>query len=301
MDQKPYKTIDEQVEILKDRGLIISDEDYAKRCLTQLNYYRLSGYTLTLRKNNSFYKNITFENVMDIYNFDRQLKLYVLNYLKDIEISLRTHIGYILGSMDSDKPAYLNAGCYISDAHYNRVLEELKDALADSKNEAFVKHHQTKYRGSLPSWVMVETLSFGALSRLFSSLKQDIKCDICDAYYNQIRPQVVENLLEGLVVLRNICAHHSRIYNRGIPNTPKMSKVDNDFFIDNGYERNEIGKKLFFRLVIIDRLIEDANFLSKMISDIDALSYKYPFVQLRHYGFKADWKNMVSEINKQYK
>lgn len=67
MDQKPYKTIDEQVEILKDRGLIISDEDYAKRCLTQLNYYRLSGYTLTLRKNNSFYKNITFSVLNGIH------------------------------------------------------------------------------------------------------------------------------------------------------------------------------------------------------------------------------------------
>ena len=304
MDNKPFRTIDEQLDILKERGLLIYDEDFAKECLRQLNYYRLSGYTLTLRKNDQFYKSITFENIMQIYNFDRQLKLLVLNYLEDIEISLRTHIGYVLGNRDltqSSNLSYLDPSNYVSTTHYDQIQSELTSAIGDNKNEAFIKHHKSKYNGKLPSWVIVETLSFGTLSRLFSSLNQDIKNEICGDYYNHIRPQVIENIMEGLVVLRNICAHHSRLYNRGIPNTPRMPKPENEFYLKQGYEKNEIGKKLFFRLVMIDRITENKDFMNILISDIKQLSNNYPFVKLSHYGFKTNWHDIIYEVNKNYK
>jgi len=74
MDIKPFKTISEQIDILKQKNLIINDEKAAANILAHINYYRLSGYTLTLRKNDRFYNNVSFEQVMQIYNFDAELR-----------------------------------------------------------------------------------------------------------------------------------------------------------------------------------------------------------------------------------
>lgn len=303
MNPKPYKTIDEQISILEDRGLHIENIDYVKECLTNLNYYRISGYTLTLRKNDKFYKDITFEDVMQIYNFDKELKLIVLKYLEDIELSLRTHIGYVLGRQDTEEStelSYMKIENYVSKEHHDEIMEELQYAIGDNRNEAFIKHHQTKYHGRLPVWAMVETLSFGVLSRFFSSLDQNIKKEICDKYYHGIRPQRIENMIEGLVVLRNICAHHSRLYNRGLPNTPRVSKENLDFYVEKGYEKNDIGKKVFFRFVMMDRLIERNSFVDELSNDIDDLCRKYPFVRLSHYGFKENWQDIIRALNKEY-
>lgn len=89
-DVKPFKTIEEQIAILEDRGLIIEDEEYAKKSLANLNYYRLSAYTLTLRKDDHFYDNIHFSDVMQIYNFDMELRAALMYLLESIEVSMRT-------------------------------------------------------------------------------------------------------------------------------------------------------------------------------------------------------------------
>ena len=94
LEVKQFKTIDEQIKILESRGLIIDDREKAKQSLSNLNYYRLSGYTLTLRKNDRFYKNVKFSEVMQIYNFDMELRAALMYLLESIEISMRTYIAY---------------------------------------------------------------------------------------------------------------------------------------------------------------------------------------------------------------
>ena len=91
---KPFKTIEEQISILEDRGLKIDDEEVAKKFLANLNYYRLSAYTLTLRKDNHFYANVYFSDVMQIYRFDMELRAALMYLLESIEVSMRTYIGY---------------------------------------------------------------------------------------------------------------------------------------------------------------------------------------------------------------
>ena len=296
MDLKPFLTVEEQLALLKSRGLIIEDDDAALSCLHQLNYYRLSGYTLTLRRGNKFYKDITFSDVMQIYNFDRELKMLLLQWLEDVEISLRTHIGYVLGSIGPT--SYLDSSSFVSDAHHDIFRKELSNALKDNKNEAFVKHHNTKYGGVLPSWAIIETLSFGAISRLFSNLDVNIKKEICSSYYINLRYTYIENWLESLVVTRNLCAHHARLFNRGLPNAIKFGKDDFDYFLNIGFDTNAIGKKLFFPIVVLDRISHDHADL--FINGINNLIKKYPFVSIKHYGFPDDWENVLSTLNEKY-
>lgn len=93
-DVKSFKTIEEQICILENRGLIIDDKELAKAFLSNLNYYRLSAYTLTLRKDNHFYDNVHFSDMMQIYNFDMELRAALMYLLESIEVSMRTYIGY---------------------------------------------------------------------------------------------------------------------------------------------------------------------------------------------------------------
>ncbi len=90
MSTKDFKTIDEQLEILRSRGLIIDDENIAKDFLLYNNYYRISGYSLTLRKNNIFSKSASFQNIIDIYNFDHELRHLILQYLEIIEVRMKS-------------------------------------------------------------------------------------------------------------------------------------------------------------------------------------------------------------------
>ena len=94
MEEKKFKTIDEQLEILKSRGLIIEDESVAKEFLLYNNYYRVSGYSLTLRKNDIFYESTTFQNIIDIYNFDHEFRHIILKYIENIEVKFKSIYAY---------------------------------------------------------------------------------------------------------------------------------------------------------------------------------------------------------------
>lgn len=297
---KPFKTIDEQIDLLEnEKGLIINSKEYAKYCLSNLNYYRISGYSLTLKKCDKFANNISFEDIMQIYNFDRELKLLLLTYLEDIEISLRTHIAYELGKQDTDPNAhisYMGSNNFISESHYNRFLDDIRADIEHCKEEAFIKHHKRKYGSLLPSWVLVETLSFGKISKFFSSLSVPLQKSISENYYNNIRYTALNNLFEGLVILRNICAHHSRLYNRGISLKPDFSTKEINYLIKQRYESGQIGSSLFFRLLVIIRLSPLPNIKEDIITNIKQLCGKYPFVDLRYYGFKPNWIEIIDTL-----
>ena len=298
MKHKPFKSYDEQIDLLRSKGLTINDPDFARKSLSELNYYRLSGYSLVLRKNDKFYPGVTFEDIMEIYNFDKELKIILLGYLEDIEVSLRSHIAYELGKLDVDEDSSISYRCkenFASDEHFERFMQDLAVAHRDNKHEAFVKHHDTKYSGALPVWAMVETLSFGSASRLFHSLGIPLQKQICAVSYPGMRYITVSNWLEGLVVLRNLCAHHARLFNRGFVISPSFSPDVIEAFENCGYERNQIGKRLFFRLVVIARLSPRADIVERIITDISELSRKYPGVKLSHYGFLPGWEDILVE------
>lgn len=300
MSHKPFKTIGEQIELFKIRGLSIQDEESAAEVLLNTNYYRLSGYTLTLRKDNKFAKGTTFDDVMQIYYFDKDLRALLLKYLEDTEIELRSHIAYELGKMDTDpdeKVSYMKPTTFVTETHFNQFLEDLQSAHKNSSNEAFVKHHDTKYGGVMPVWAMIETLSFGSLSRMFSGLDITLKKQIAQTYYPGLNGKVLDNWFEGLVVLRNACAHRARLFNRGFIMSPNFAKNDDAYFRSQGYDGSQIGKRLFFRLIVLIKISSNpVKTRESLISDIESLCQKYPFVDLKNYGFMKNWKDMFNYL-----
>lgn len=290
MESKPFKSIKEQIQILKERGLIINDEDYAYKTLSHINYYRLSGYTLTLRRNNKFYNNITLEKVMQIYNFDAELRVDLLYLLEYIEVSFRTHFGYF-HSEKYGPLGYLDGQKFVNKSHYEKFNSNILQLIYENeKNEIFVKHHNEKYNGKFPCWVIVELMSFGCLSRGFKNLFDEVKEDICKEFYFPIPYEYVENWLQGFVILRNICAHRGRLYNRYISFSPRLSPKDKKLFKGSNLDLNKQTKQIFAYLYVSFKLISDDEIKNNFICRFKMLMEKYPFVKLSHYGFPEEWE-----------
>lgn len=292
-DIKPFKTIEEQIAILEDRGLIIEDEDYAKKTLSNLNYYRLSAYTLTLRKDDCFYDNVRFSDVMQIYNFDMELRAALMYLLESIEVSMRTYIGYYhaksfgaLGYYEED--AFEDANRFHKfETDYKEAIEEYGD------KEVFVKHHNDVYDGKFPIWVLVELLTLGTLSRLFKNLTPEVRNEICKSNYGKINDEYIGNWLQGCTILRNICAHRGRLFNRQIPFSLRLGKKDKLIFKNNGISINKATKQLFAYLIVMKKMIPDDRVWNTFTSRLVDLKNKYPFVRLDYYGFTEDWEKLL--------
>ena len=191
-DVKPFKTVDEQIEILLKRGLIVDDVEEAKQLLLNFNYYRISAYSLTLRKNDAFYHNIHFHDIMQIYNFDMELRASILYLLEYIEVSIRTHIGYYHSAVYGPL-GYLDCSTFKEINRYEKFKTDYETAIEEyGYKEVFVMHHKEIYDGQFPVWVLVELLSFGSLSRVFKNLTPEIKM----RYVEIIMVKLVETILK---------------------------------------------------------------------------------------------------------
>jgi abortive infection bacteriophage resistance protein len=231
---KPHLAFTDQLGLLKSRGLIIHDEADAERLLSVVGYYRLSGYWYSYRRqlgdgrrDDQFVEGTTFRQVVRLYDADRRLKLQVLDALERIEIALRVLIGFTLGR----RGAYAHLDAQNLDGRftrsvggrpstYDRWLQKVLAAQARS-SEDFVLHFQSKYDGRLPVWVITEILDFGAMSYLFQGLQSADRNEVA-ARLGVLDSQgagngaALANWLRVLNYVRNVCAHHSRLWNRNL-------------------------------------------------------------------------------------
>lgn len=231
---KPHLSFADQVGLLKSRGLIIDDEAEAERLLGVIGYYRLSGYWYSYRRRSDgfgrddhFVEGTTLRQVVRLYDADRRLKLQLLDALERIEIAVRVMIGFTLGR----RGAYahldgrnLDGRFTRSDGRqpstYDRWLHKVLTAQARS-SEDFVLHFQHKYDGRLPVWVITEILDFGAMSYLFQGMQSADRNEIAARLGVLDRRgdgngTALANWLRVLNYVRNVCAHHSRLWNRNL-------------------------------------------------------------------------------------
>lgn len=213
---KPALTFEQQVRLLESRGLHIDDPQGAAHYLSHINYYRLAGYCLPFEANHAthqFRPGVCFEDVIGLYVFDRELRLLVLDAIERIEVSVRTQWAYHFAHAVSPH-GYLKAEHAHSMRQYARQLAILA-AEVDGSKEAFVAHHRHKYDDPdmPPVWVACEMLSLGQLSQSFTLLRpMALRKRISKCY--QLDQQVLQSALQHLTYVRNICAHHARLWNR---------------------------------------------------------------------------------------
>jgi abortive infection bacteriophage resistance protein len=223
---KPVLTISQQISQLKNRGLQINDEARAEHFLLNISYYRLAGYWWPLQSdkiNHIFKPGSQFETVVDLYNFDRAFRLLLFDAIERIEIGFRTRLIYQL-SLGYGPWWFENATLFKNQQHFVDMLKLIDNELLHSR-EVFIQEHKFKYTSPQrpPAWKTIETLSFGHLSKLYSNLLNSItekdeiakSLDVPNAHF-------LESWLQAISLLRNLCAHHSRVWNKNLPKPPRL-------------------------------------------------------------------------------
>lgn len=289
---KPPTDLDQQVDILIHRGMAVPDREQAKHFLQHLNYYRLSGYWLPFEASHhphQFYPGTSFDQIIDLYVFDRELRLLVMDAIERIEVSVRTQWAYHL-SQKYGSHAHLDSGLFKDQQRYLRTLGNLTSEISRSR-ETFIKHLIDTYDETTPPmWAIVEVISFGQLSQFYANLKlrQDRKL-IADTY--NLDEKILVSFLHQINTVRNTCAHHSRLWNRRF--TMQMTIPGNR---PNGLQQNfnrspGAAKKIYNPLVMIAYLMDiicpDHHFKTKLQDLLTVHTLDEPAM-----GFPPGWRQL---------
>lgn len=250
---KHWKSYADQLEQLIARGMAVTDRARALDYLERIGYYRLSGYWFAFRERSgplclldehgrrpkkaveerialdTFRAGTTFQSAVDLYVFDKQLRLLVMDALERIEVALRVDVSHTLGQLD--RFAYLQPGLFHDDfsvkldkdsgiTRHHEWLGKHAQLIGRSKEE-FVRHNKAKYGLPLAIWVACEVWDFGTLSTLFNGMRETEQ-DAIASQYGVANGRVFATWLRSLNYLRNVCAHHSRLWNRNIVDQPRL-------------------------------------------------------------------------------
>jgi len=308
MKNKVFKTLDEQIEILRSKGLVIGDIDKTKSILFRENYFFLSGYRhLFMRsfKDIKFIEGTTFEELYAIFLFDRRLRNIMFKYILIIENNIKSIISYQLSKKYGYKEKdYLNPKNFSQD---NMKARQLKDVLTKMKRQVRVngrqhsatRHYLTNY-GYVPMWVSVKVLSFGIVSELYSILKEDDQIIISEIY--NIDVETLSIYLSLLSNYRNLCAHEDILYDHRTQRMIPDNKYHYQLNIEMTNDQYNYGKNDLFALLIIMTQMLECNEFKELINEIsyevDILDGKVDVVPLNvilnKIGFPDNWKDITT-------
>lgn len=284
---KPHLTYRKQADQLINRGLV-ADVDTLITRLKSVNYYRLSGYWFPFRlPGDDFKPGTTLDEIWDRYTFDRQLRCIVIDAVERMEIAIRTDIVYEF-SLQYGPFGYKEKNNFpgLSTASHNQLLISYYRETINSR-EVFVNHFKDKYGDEhelLPMWMAVEIMSFGMMLTFYTGLAKNMKRKVSNKY--GIAFGVLESWLKTLNQVRNICAHHGRLWNRELGIKPRIP--DN-----NGIWKQPVvvaNKRIFGVLTILKYIINHIAPQSKWGSRLFKLLEDYPDVPIKSMGFPDNWR-----------
>jgi len=306
MATKPFLTIGQQIERLKSRNLTIAENQLEKAILFLLNnnYYRLSGYSLTLRRNDIFFDDATLDTFIEIYEADMRMRMrhIMLSIIEVVEVKLKSLVAYYhsekygpLGYLDINnfncsESGNVNIFTVKNYLYITRKADQQKSAMAES--ELFLKHHRDNKNNELPFWVYVEVLTVSDISKLYTILDPEVQSKIAIQlnFRSKNAPEIVKNLLHCVTILRNICAHGGRLFNRLFIRKPWLSSREKRLL------RNEDGHivmdKLFSYILVLKSLTTSRDF--KIVSEhIKQIYVEYKLIDLKYYGFPDNWEEIL--------
>jgi Abortive infection bacteriophage resistance protein len=311
-------TIQQQIQKLESRGLIVDDKDIARNYLQNISYYRLRAYTYPFQDNYDpdadhrfVRKDIHFADIIDLYCFDRRLRALLFNAIEKIEVAFRTKITYEYAIRTMDSHWFMDESLFKDDYYketdtgknvfkYNKLIDDIQYEV-DRSNEDFIKHYQDKYTDPAmpPSWMALEVVSFGTLSKLYELLKKDESKILISKSFGINNIAIMENWLHAISNLRNCCAHHSRIWNRRFVVGVKLP-YNTDFpFMDRDTISKTKQNKLFAILscikYIIDTISPDSDFKKNFISILNGGG---KLLSMKEMGFPENWQYLDVWKNK---
>lgn len=274
---RPWMSFRDQLEQLRSRGMEIGDEDAALSYLERVGYYRLSAYwypyrvwelaqdartgALSHSRTDRFIDGTHFLDAVELYLFDKKLRLMVLDGLERIEVALRVDIAYRLGKRNTFAhidvgelhPGFATRAEPGGRTAHQAWLGRYEQLVARSK-EDFVKHYHQNHGEHLPIWVAIEVWDFGTMSQLFAMMKVADQQAIATKY-GVTDWKVFQSWLRALSYLRNLAAHHSRLWNRNVVSQPKLPAPGLIDWCDAFAGKADLLAKPFLLLAICRHLV----------------------------------------------
>lgn len=290
---KPAVAIQDQVNTLKARGLVINDDALAARYLSNVSYYRLRAYTYPFQDNadpnHPFRVKVTFEQIIELYTFDRKLRLLLLDAIERIEIAFRTQIVY-QWAMNHGSHWHTNPSLYKDTVQFAKHISSLSKEINRS-NEAFIKHYSQTYTKPKepPSWMSLEVSSLGLLSLMFLNLKKGSEKKAVTKHFGITDVNIMQNWIHAFCGIRNICAHHGRIWNRRLTTHIKLPYNTISVFPDTTGVYNY---KLYAAVCCMEyvmRLINPESTFKKKLFDL--IDNRPNLFEEKEMGFAENWRD----------
>jgi abortive infection bacteriophage resistance protein len=309
---KPYLTIPAQIALLEQRGMLCSDRALAEAALRRYGYYRLSGYWYPFRQVDlaaggvldTFRDGTSIEQVVALAEFDKKLRILVLDALEQIEVALRVEVALVVGR--HNPLAHRNAQ-FLHPSFANKIDPTTKQTahqtwllrhaeVTERSREEFVQSFKVKYSTELPIWIAIELWDFGLLSRFVGMLtvadqqKLSTRFGIADW-------RLLESWMRALGHTRNIAAHHSRLWNRALVNagTPKIPAQGSMPDLDHLRADAFAQKRLYAVGTVIQhfvKYIDPSSTWASRLVDLLAAFPVAPKVAIDAAGFPQDWQKL---------
>ncbi|WHO92097.1 Abi family protein [Xanthomonas campestris] len=275
---RPWKSFQDQLLMLEERGLAVSDRDWALAWLQRVGYYRLSAYWYPFRifrhaqdpqsgairsvRTDDFMPGTTFTDAIDLYLFDRRLRVLLADALERIEVSLRVEVAYRLGKTDTFAhlhesnfhPTFRERRAPGTDQTVFATWQMKYQGLVQRSREDFVKHYREKHGPDLPIWVAIEVWDFGAVSQLLAMMKVPDQQAIAERY-GITDWKVFASWVRCLSYLRNLVAHHSRVWNRNMVSSPTPPSAAWPAWGAAFENRQDLLTKPFIQLAMVCHLV----------------------------------------------
>ena len=303
---KIFKTLEEQIEILKSKGLVINDEETAKQVLLRENYFFISGYRhlfMVSNKDSHFISGTRFEELYATFLFDRNIRNIMFKYLLIVENNIKSIISYEMSKQYGYKEKnYLNPKNFTQDSIKTRqvydVINKMKRQIrVNGKQHAATSHYLSNY-GYIPMWILVKVLSFGIISELYNILKLEDQMEISKFY--DLDPETLSIYLGLLANFRNLCAHEDILYDHRTQKVIPDTKYHYELDIEMTDDEYVYGKNDLFAITIILKQMlttdEFQQFIFEIGYEIDILDGKVDTVELslilNKIGFPTNWREI---------
>ena len=286
---KTYASPTQLVSLLRSRGLAIRDEAKAKEYLRHIGYYRFSAYLFPLlttpKENHVFKSGSTFDNALDMYRFDRHLRLLMFNQIEKIEVAVRSSIVNIT-SRETGNPFWMtDPSCFYDAKQFVKTKQLIDTELAKSREE-FIEHFRNTYSEPYPpAWMLAEILPLGVLTKIYENIKSNqIRKKIAQEF--SLNAPVFMSWMTIITVTRNNCCHHSRVWNRTFAlRALTMRRMTRPWISTNVNQQ-----KVYFSLCIIKYFLDIISPNNDMTSKLQSLLSDYPTIDTNAMGFSMNWE-----------
>lgn len=266
------KPLQQQIELLRKRGMIIDNEDKAKNFILEIGWYRLSLYWFPFElrypdimlEEHRFHDGVRFEDALMLYAFDFNLRNYLMKLLERFETAFRTFTIYHVSNRYPESPFWFADSSVVSTQQAHNFEKTVYLPLKKLNHDIILHHRKYPRDRFAPAWKTLEFVTFGAMSNLYSSLRSEqLKREI-SSKFGIDSPEIFENYMEAMRALRNTCAHGNVLYAFSPPNTIRHGPVH----IQNDGHCHDREKRLGGTLMVLEYLLKHIS--SRLAKELNA-------------------------------